>query len=95
VLETDQGGMPCRFVKNEYVWATSAEVAESQGSYTYENRRQSRGRQLNGPPLQLVVDEIERGSPAWKLAFDGSFGVLRSVGRLPMEAANCIVRASS
>jgi hypothetical protein len=75
VLDTEQGGMPCGFVKNEYVWAASAETAALKAKERVQEKIDAKPgvRQLNDSPLQLVVDEIERGAPIWKLTSNESF----------------------
>lgn len=75
LLKTDEGVDVCGFVRNEYVRAkTREEAVEKAKLKVVERVRNHEGIvQLSDSPLQLIVDDVEDGLPAWKLLANESF----------------------
>jgi hypothetical protein len=75
ILQSESGGDSCGFVRNEYVWASTEELAISKAKEKTVNRlREKPGVVLlSDSPLELTVDEIERDVPLWKLGVSESF----------------------
>lgn len=75
IMKTDAGDESCGFVKNEYVWADTAESAVEKAKEKILARVAEKPgvTLLADSPLQLVVDEVEKGFPIWKLASSESF----------------------
>lgn len=75
ILRSDTGREICGFVRNEYVKAASEDLAiERAKAKALERVAETHGIELiEGAPLQLTVDEVEKGVSAWKLMRNESF----------------------
>ena len=75
IMKTEEGEEALGFIRNEYVWADTEETAITKAKKKVLSRlSEKKGiTQLADCPLELVVDEIERGIPIWKLTSNESF----------------------
>jgi len=75
VLRTDRGEATHGFVRNEYVYALTSEVAIEKAKLKAMRRIAENEAivALADTPLELTVDEVEANVPFWKLTVNESF----------------------